>query len=645
MIRQRKMRLPQSRRIVNAALSLLLLAALWPGPARAQTPAATFAAPSAPAPYTRRASEDALRWADAELGKMSLDEKIGQLISVGVNARFLNQGSEEFLALRRQVERNHVGGIILFRGPVYESVHLVNRMQRLARRPLLISADFEAGVGMRFDDTINFPWNMAVGATGEPEFARRQGEATAREARALGVQQIFAPVVDVNNNAANPVINVRSYGEDPAEVARYAAAFVEGAQKGGVIATAKHFPGHGDTSVDSHRGLPVINHERARLDSVELVPFRAAIGAGVGAVMSAHIGLPQIDPTMIKPLPREAAIRPSYVDEGGEIVDESAYLPGTLSPTVLGGILRRDLGFDGLVVTDALDMSGLTIYFRQDEAAVRALLAGADMLLKPADADAAARGVREAVKSGRLTEARVAESARRILAAKYDLGLVKQSVAPLEQIDSLVSTREANALADEIATRAITLVRDDAKLVAGGNFRRAKRVLILGITNGEDRAWVANSFASALAEPGRRVEVVVLDARSTEAELSSALEKAGQSEAVVAAMYGRVRSGAANSVGLPEPGVKVLSELLARKIPIVGVSFGNPYLLQSFPALGTYFVAYGDMPSLQRAVARALAGRADVTGKLPISLPGLHPRGTGIQLKASAQGRAAIGKD
>ncbi len=645
MIRQRKMRLPQSRRIVNAALSLLLLAALWPGPARAQTPAATFAAPSAPAPYTRRASEDALRWADAELGKMSLDEKIGQLISVGVNARFLNQGSEEFLALRRQVERNHVGGIILFRGPVYESVHLVNRMQRLARRPLLISADFEAGVGMRFDDTINFPWNMAVGATGEPEFARRQGEATAREARALGVQQIFAPVVDVNNNAANPVINVRSYGEDPAEVARYAAAFVEGAQKGGVIATAKHFPGHGDTSVDSPRGLPVINHERARLDSVELVPFRAAIGAGVGAVMSAHIGLPQIDPTMIKPLPREAAIRPSYVDEGGEIVDESAYLPGTLSPTVLGGILRRDLGFDGLVVTDALDMSGLTIYFRQDEAAVRALLAGADMLLKPADADAAARGVREAVKSGRLTEARVAESARRILAAKYDLGLVKQSVAPLEQIDSLVSTREANALADEIATRAITLVRDDAKLVAGGNFRRAKRVLILGITNGEDRAWVANSFASALAEPGRRVEVVVLDARSTEAELSSALEKAGQSEAVVAAMYGRVRSGAANSVGLPEPGVKVLSELLARKIPIVGVSFGNPYLLQSFPALGTYFVAYGDMPSLQRAVARALAGRADVTGKLPISLPGLHPRGTGIQLKASAQGRAAIGKD
>ncbi|HEX7177029.1 MAG TPA: glycoside hydrolase family 3 N-terminal domain-containing protein, partial [Pyrinomonadaceae bacterium] len=223
-------------------------------------------------PYPRSPSKDALKWADAELKAMTLDEKIGQLISVGINARFLNQESDEFRALLRQIEQNHVGGIILFRGPVYESVHLVNRMQARARRPLLISADLEAGAGMRFEDTINFPWNMAVGATGDPTFARRQGEVTAREARALGVQQVFAPVADVNNNAANPVINVRSYGEDPAEVSRYVAAFVEGLQNGGVIATAKHFPGHGDTSVDSHRGLPEISVDRARLDAVELVP-------------------------------------------------------------------------------------------------------------------------------------------------------------------------------------------------------------------------------------------------------------------------------------------------------------------------------------------------------------------------------------
>src|SRR5205085_11188933 len=313
---------------------------------------------------------------DAELRRMTLDEKIGQMIAVGLNATFLNRESAEFKELRRQVEQNHIGGLILFRGPVYESVHLVNRMQEFAREPLLISADLEAGSGMRFDDTINFPWNMAVGATGNTEYARRQGALTAREARALGVAQIFAPVVDVNNNAANPVINVRSYGEDPQAVAAMGAAFIEGAQSAGVIATAKHFPGHGDTATDSHRGLPVINVNRQRLESIELVPFRAAIRAGVGAIMSAHIGLPQIDPTQVSPLPTDAIVRPAYADR--QVIVENAVLPGTLSPVITGGILRGELGFDGIVVTDALDMSGLTIYFKQDEAGVRAVLAGAD---------------------------------------------------------------------------------------------------------------------------------------------------------------------------------------------------------------------------------------------------------------------------
>src|ERR671914_2520153 len=206
---------------------------------------------------------------------MSLEEKVGQLISVGLNATFLNQESEAYRTLKHHIEDNKVGGLILFRGPVYESVILSNRMQQLARYPLLISADLEAGAGMRFDDTVNFPWNMAVTATGNPDYARRQGEITAREARALGIHHVFAPVVDVNNNAANPVINVRSYGEDPAEVSRFAAAFTEGAQAAGAIATAKHFPGHGDTSVDSHRGLPVISYKRERLEQGELLPFPA----------------------------------------------------------------------------------------------------------------------------------------------------------------------------------------------------------------------------------------------------------------------------------------------------------------------------------------------------------------------------------
>src|SRR5947207_11560849 len=430
-----------------------------------RTPLITATRISVPAnsskPYSRRPSSDALKWANKELERMSLDEKIGQLISVGVNATFLNQDSEGFKALRHQVVDNHVGGIILFRGPVYESVVLVNRMQELAKYPLLVSADLEAGSGMRFDDTVNFPWNMAIAATGNPDYARRAGELTAGEARAMGIQQIYAPVSDVNNNAANPVINVRSYGEDPNDVGRFVAAFVKGAQSEGVIATAKHFPGHGDTATDSHRGLPVINVARARLESVELVPFRAAIRAGVGAIMSAHIGLPQIDPTQVSPLPTDAIVRPAYADR--QVIVENAVLPGTLSPIILGGMLRGELGFDGIVVTDALDMSGLTIYFKQDEAGVRAVLAGADMLLKPADPDAIARGLREAVRGGRLTEKRIEESARKILAAKYDLGLVGRRLTPLEEVDRVVAGPDPMKLADQVAQHAIPLARHHAR--------------------------------------------------------------------------------------------------------------------------------------------------------------------------------------
>ena len=583
-------------------------------------------------PYSHHASPEALNWADKELRKMSLDEKIGQLICAAVNATFLNQDSEAFKALRHQVVDNHVGGIILFRGPVYESVVLVNRMQQLAKHPLLISADLEAGSGMRFDDTVNFPWNMAIAATGNPDYARREGELTAREARAMGVQQIYAPVADVNNNAANPVINVRSYGEDPTDVARFVAAFVAGAQRGGVIATAKHFPGHGDTATDSHRGLPEIDVTRERLNSVELVPFRAAVNAGVGAVMDGHIGLPLIDSTVISPLPRDLKLRPIDTDENGEIVNAKGTMPTTLSP-VMNGILRNDLHFDGLIVTDAMSMSGLTLYFTQEEASVRALEAGADLLLKPADPDASLRGVRDAVKSGRLTEQRLEQSARKVLAAKYDLGLVQQRLTPLDEIDRVVAGKQAVALSEEIAEHAITLVRNDAKLLPM-QITPAKRIFNLAITNGDDRLWIAQTFVGTMARAGVKIETIVLDDRSADAEVKKALDYAGKADIVIVSMYGRVRTGQARSVALPEPGMKALNELIDRTAPLIGISFGNPYLLLSVPKLQTYLVAYGDMPSLQEAAAEALAGKIEITSRLPISLPGLYARGTGIQLKA-----------
>ena len=302
----------------------------------------------------------------------------------------------------------------------------------------------------------------------------------------------------------------------------------------------------------------------------------------------------------------------------------------------MNGILRHDLGFDGLIVTDAMSMSGLTLYFTQEEASVRALEAGADLLLKPADPDAALRGVREAVAKGRLQEQRIDESVRRVLAAKYDLGLVKQRITRLDAVDTSVSGKDAVALAREIAEHAITLVRNDDQLLPMNSLKPDAHIFNLAITNGDDRLWVANAFGSALSSalgPGRKIETVVLDDRSSEAEVHQALARANRADLVIASLYGRVLSGQARSVGLPEPGANALSALIGSRRPLVGVSFGNPYLLQNFPKLQTYVVAYGDMPSLQQAAARALVGQIDVTGKLPISLPGLYPRGTGIQLK------------
>jgi beta-N-acetylhexosaminidase len=303
-----------------------------------------------------------------------------------------------------------------------------------------------------------------------------------------------------------------------------------------------------------------------------------------------------------------------------------------MSP-VIGNILRNDLKFPGLIVTDALSMSGLTIYFTPEEAAVRALEADADMLLKPVDVDAAFRGVLAAVKSGRITEQRVEESARRILAAKYDLGLVDQRITPIDTIDRVVGSRDVVKLATDIAEHAVTLVRDEDKLVPLKNLRPDARIFNLAITNGDDRNWIANAFVSKLNRSGVKVETVVLDERSTDLEVQKAIEGAKSADLVLASLYGRVRSGQVSSVGIPDAGARALSALIAAKTPMVGISFGNPYLLQSFPGLRTYLVAYGDMPSLQQAVARALVGEIDVVGKLPISLPGLYPRGTGIQVQ------------
>ena len=581
-------------------------------------------APQSNAPQAKFApSAKAFKQADKQLKKMSVDEKIGQMVHIGINARYLNQDSAEYKELRRQIVENKLGGIVLFGAPIYESVQLVNRMQEAATVPLLIAVDAETGVGMRFGDAENFPWNMAVAATGNPEFARREGEITGREARALGITQIYAPVLDVNNNADNPVINVRSYGENPAVVGRFGAAFIEGLQSQKIIATAKHFPGHGDTAVDSHRGLPIINLPRERLNQVELPPFQQAINAGIASIMVAHIALPQIDPTEIKPLAQSIQ---GDSEVGAEIVAESATLPATLSPKIQTEILRKELNFQGLIVTDAMSMSGLTIYFNQDESAVRAVLAGADILEKPADVDLTVKGIKTAVASGRISEERINQSVRKILAWKYELGLDKQKITSLDQIDKTVSSEDSRRLSNEIAENAITLVKKEDGVLP---LSKDKKVFLLGITNGDDRGFAASTFQRTLRNSGVRFESIILDERSTAEEIGAARKKASEADIVLAGLFGRVRSGAKNSVGIPEAGAKLLKELLQTDKKIISLSFGNPYLLNNFPEMKTYIVAYGDMASLQRAAARALVGEIDFKGKLPITV-GKYKSGTGI---------------
>ena len=564
-------------------------------------------------------------FAKKRLKKMSVDEKIGQLVHVGINARFANQDSGFFRELKQYVVEDKIGGIIFFGAPIYETTHLANRMQELADIPLLMSLDAETGIGMRFEDATNFPWAMAVTATGNPDYARRIGVVTGREARAIGIYHVYAPVFDVNNNAANPVINVRSFGEAPEDVAKFGVAFAEGIQSQRVIATAKHFPGHGDTAVDSHRGLPIIDYSRARLEQTELMPFRKAVESGIGAVMIAHIALPQIDSEEIKPL---KTFIQGDAETGAEIVAQSATIPATLSSKVQTDILRNEMGFKGLIVSDAMSMSGLTIYFTQEEAGVRAFLAGTDILEKPADVDAMLRGLKAAVASGRIPMTRLDDSVRRQLAWKHELGLFKNKITPLDQIDRIVSNADTIALTDEIATKAITLVRND-----GGDLPldKTKKVAVLGISNGFEPG-VMGSLVGAFRSNGIKFTPAYIQENSVQEQIDAARKAVREADTIVVGLYGRVRSGAKNSVGVPDNGAAILREAIAAKKNIIGISFGNPYVLSSFPELKTYIVAYGDMPSLQRAAARSILGLQDITGHLPITLPGLHPRGTGIQM-------------
>ncbi len=573
----------------------------------------------APARKSRAIGQDeriAARW----LNGMTLHEQVAQLVTVQFSGRLLNPRSREFQNYVRLVSKVGVGGMILInvaqgrlipRAEPMAVASFLNKMQKIAKVPLIVSGDFERGASMRVDATTVFPHAMAFTAGRDPGAAYYEGEITAREARALGFHWVFFPVADVNNNPDNPIINIRSFGENPQDVSLYDQAFIEGTRadrRNLVLTTVKHFPGHGDTSTDSHMHRASIQGDRKRLAEVEFVPFRAAIARGVDAVMTAHISVPAL---------------------------ESADVPATLSPLLLTKVLREELGFRGIIVTDALEMGGIAKGFSAGEAAVRAIEAGVDVLLIPPDPEAAINAVVAAVQGGRLTHKRIQESAMRVLAAKARLGLAVNRLVDLDAVGDVVNSPEANIRAQQIADKAVTLVKNRNNAVP---LRDPAKTCFLILT--ESRTSVQGQvLAQEVQRRAPAASVVFLDNSMPDAELNQAAQQTAACDAIAVSAFVTVaayRGAVALGGGFPA----LMTKLIASGKPMTLVALGNPYLLRNFPDVSAYMTTYSTVPPSEIAAVKALFGEISIEGRLPITIPGLAAYGDGIRIAPVAKSGA-----
>jgi beta-N-acetylhexosaminidase len=560
----------------------------------------------------------ASRWVEETLLKMTLEEKIGQLVFPHFSATFMGEESQRWRGIERNITKFHVGGYHAYGGDPASLAYGVNRMQGLAKTPLLITADLEGGAGHEFDGATRLPRAMALAATGSEELAYQAGKITAVEGRALGVGMNFYPVADVNNNPRNPIINIRSFGEDPAAVAKLVRAYVRGAQEGGQLATAKHFPGHGDTGQDSHLELAVVDVKRERLDKVELPPFQAAIKEGVAAVMTAHVYVPQLEP------------------------DVAA--PATLSQVVTTGLLRQELGFKGLIVTDALTMQGVAAAYAPEDIAVRAVQAGADILLIPASVERTVQGLKAAVQAGEISTARIEASVRRILQAKARLGLDRARSVNVEALAGVVGTGGHQEVARTMMEQALTLVRDQQRWLPLP-LRETDRVLLINILDSREgwtEGWPGESFERAFKRRHENTVVVEVDDQTTKQTFEVLTKLAAASDMVVANGFIRV-AAYRGTIELTEWQLELLRELSALEKPFVFALYGSPYLLSFVPELPTYILTYEYYPEAERAAVRAILGEIPFRGRLPISLPagddapGPYPIGHGLKTQVSAQ--------
>ena len=604
---------------------------------------------------------EAQKWADKTLRKLSLEEKIGQMFMMRGRAEFLNVASAEYKQLVDQIHRYHIGGVLmtvrtdgpfLLRNQPFEAAMFTNRLQHESRLPLIFAADFERGLAMRLNGATVFPHAMAFGATGNPAYVEGFAQIVAQESRAIGVQWNFSPVADVNSNPANPIINTRSFGEDPKQVSDMVTAYIRSARDAGLLTTAKHFPGHGDTETDSHLELARVGGDMQHLDHIELPPFEKAIAAGVDSVMVAHVTVPTLDPD------------PNHVASD--------------SPLVIENLLKKQLGFKGLVVPDALDMNALMRLFvghggnPVGRAAVESIKAGNDLILIPSDLDAAYNGVLNAVRSGEISEARIDDSARKILMTKAMLGLQKARYVDIDALPNLIATPEHVAFGQLVADSAITLVRDNGQVLplkrsarAAGNGtstpgltyqpeQEAGKKVLAVIFSDDIRTDSGRTLERELRARIPDANVMYVDPRIVKAMTPQVLQAVDEAQTVVAAVFliptagkaRRVQDRVQNTIGLTDASADLMQQILARAGNHTAVvAVGTPYVAASFPEVENYLCTFSTASISEFSAVKALFGEVPIRGHLPVTIPNIAERGAGIERPAVTPAAAPVEGD
>ncbi|HAY33419.1 MAG TPA: beta-N-acetylglucosaminidase, partial [Bacteroidetes bacterium] len=540
-------------------------------------------------------------WTESKLASLSLREKIAQMIISYSDGYLPSESSAEFRRMSDLITSEKIGGFIFFKGNSVEEAKLINKLQSLTETPLLMSADFERGTKMRLDDGSLFPSNMALGAANNPDLAYEMGMQIAKECRAIGIHQNYAPVLDINNNPDNPIINVRSYGEDPNIVSRLGLSFIRGMQEAGVIATAKHFPGHGDTDIDSHSDLPVLNFTRSRLDNLEFIPFKNAVDSGVMSVMIAHLSLPTVD-------------------------DEN-FLPASLSAKLIDGILIKEIGFKGLVVTDALNMKGIVKHFSTEEVALKCVNAGVDLILMPQGETKTINAIENAVLNGSISEDRINQSVKKILDAKSWLKLNENKFSDPNDVSSVVNSETAKLISQKIADESVTLVKNNGDILPFKNASE-KTCLVISLNNGNETAN-SNYFAEKFESNNSFKESYFYDLSGDIGNSSEILSDAADADVIIIPIYAKVKI-MTGTVGLPSSQLSLINSLAASGKNVIVISFGNPYLIRGFPEVSSYLCAYADAETSINSVINTMNGIIKFKGKLPVSISSEFKLGHGI---------------